>query len=256
MGSRPISKRQKVPLEEEARLRRESEALKKEVLVFIDKDSLKNDILKELKGADSKFGKVAQHPAILLVLSFIFTTGLGAWLTSRWQRSEWDRQQVFLAQQRNLDQKRATADEVTKAIAETATAADDVLALFVWDDGEPRAVKESWRQSSRNWRISSKTLLPKLVAYFRNPEARSLFDQINSNRTLIGNKIRNLLDDYTKYKRETLAKLDRERVEEDRKSTLDKINEVRDLLGQLIDIMVKEIREDGQPQPLNISFGG
>src|SRR6185503_19167642 len=121
------------------------------------------------------------------------------------------------------------ADEVTKAIAETATAADDVLALFVWDAGEPRAVKESWRQSSRNWRISSKTLLPKLVAYFRNPEARSLFDQINSNRTLIGNKITNLLDDYPKYKRETLAKLDRERVEEDRKSTQNKINEVRDL---------------------------
>lgn len=250
MHSRPIFKHREVQSGEKARSTEEMEALKKELVEFIDKDSLKNDILKELKIANRSFGKIAQHPAILLVLSFIFTTGLGAWLTSRWQKLEWDRQQVYLAQQRNLDQKRATADDVTKAIAETTTAADDVLALFKWDSPEPRRVTESWKQSSKNWRINSKTLLPKLNAYFRSAEAKKVFGEIDSNRTLLGNAIRNLLEDYPKYKRETLAASERKRVKEDYENTLKMVNEARNLLGRLIDIMVNEIREDGQPQPL------
>lgn len=230
----------------------DKEAIKQEVLIQLEREQLKKEILNDLKPSESGFFEFLKHPAVLLILGFILTTLAGGWLTSNWQSREWYNQQLYLARQRELDQKYAITDQLTKAVGQSVTAADDVLAMFYWE-GSPKArstdekeIREYWRQSSRAWRVDSSSLVPKLAAHFKNRRIIEAFDEIVGKRLLIGNKIKNLLGDLDLSSRTMHTDPGiRARASE----TLDLDNELREALRTLAATMVTEILEDGTPQP-------
>jgi hypothetical protein len=156
---------------------------------------------------------------------------------------EWHNQQDYIAANHEHEYKHEIADEATKAIAETYTAANDILRLLIWhEDPEKRKEveieqKKDWEQASRKWRIASRTLLPKLEAHFKDRIIHETFENIIVNRKQLGNLITNLLDQPEK-------KADKDHPSVKRAQEL--INQVIEPPGHLrtlITAMVKEIQE-------------
>lgn len=230
--------------------------LKKEILEVIGVEALKKEVFEEIKGDNSKINEFAKHPAVLLILGFIFTTFVGSWLTWWYQSWEWDRQQDRLAQQRYLDGKKTTAEDVIKAIAETISASDDVLSLFYWNIGdksnkvEEQKRRDNWEQTSLKWRNNIYILPPKLNTYFKNPEIQPKLNEIIQERNLVGNNLTNMLTDYDEDRNKAL---NNSGFESDKTETLNKVNKIRDLLGQLTNILIKEIQEEEQKTPQKIN---
>jgi hypothetical protein len=177
------------------------------------------------------------------------TTGVGTAITWLYQSREWNRQQAYLSQQRYLEEKKAIADEVTKAIAETVSASDDILSLYYWNtvDNSSSEVDnkrmENWEQTSLKWRTSLYTLPAKLRIYYRDKQIQLILGEIIKKRNRVGNDIENLLVEYQSNKQTALAN---EENKKDADETLKRINEIRKSLGELTSIMVAEIRIDGQ----------
>ncbi|HEX8266947.1 MAG TPA: hypothetical protein VF596_16205 [Pyrinomonadaceae bacterium] len=234
--------------------KKDRELLKREILVSIGIESLKKEILNDTNSQEAKIAALSKNPAVLLILGFILTTGIGTFFTWIYQSGEWSRQQKYLNQQRNFDEKKDLVDETTKAIAEMIAAADDALSIFYWNDNnkivskEDINRKEKWEQNSLNWRTSMYTLPPKLKTYFRNSEIETKFGEIVEQRKFAGNNIKNLYTDYVINKTKALKNPENQEYIED---SLNKINEMRQQLGELTGLMIKEINEDSNQ---NISY--
>jgi hypothetical protein len=136
-----------------------------------------------------------RHPAVLLLLGFLFTTTGGSIVTELWKAKEWHNEQGQLGRQRALEKKYALVDELFRSVAETTTAAEDVLATetWTWKDVDAERRKQAWLTTSTNWRISSKIVRQKLNTYFSTPSLPTQFDEIIDTRKQLGNIITNLL---------------------------------------------------------------
>ncbi|HWX43579.1 MAG TPA: hypothetical protein VN345_20740 [Blastocatellia bacterium] len=161
---------------------------------------------------------------------------------------------MYLAKQRRLDQKYAIINDLTKAGGETIAAGDDVLTLFFWKGSRKlRAEQEAekrkyWQQSSRAWRISSGSLAAKINANFNSQEVKNALTQLTLNRKYAGNQITNLLEDLDKFKDKVLTEA---RIQENANAALTLFNDLWPQLGQLTEAMVREIRDEGNPNPVS-----
>lgn len=194
-------------IDDENALQRRNE-FKNEILAAIEKDSLKTEILDELKPKKTLWKKL-EHPALLLLIGFVLTTGLGGILTYFWQYKQWKGQQEYIQKQNELERARITQqaiikqkydikDETIRAIAEINTAGEEILISFTWDPkdrrrktGAPNLTK-AWREASKNWRINSKIILQKITYRFVNPEISKSFGKMMAVRSEVGNKIASL----------------------------------------------------------------
>lgn len=136
-----------------------------------------------------------KHPAVLLLLGFLSTGVLGASLASFWKSREWHNEQRYLFGQRALQKKYELTEEAFKAVAETTTAAENVLALYAFNgsDEDFKTQRAAWDKSSQTWRIESKVLREKLETYFHNAGLVPKFDEIIKDRRYLGNIITQLL---------------------------------------------------------------
>lgn len=261
--------------------REEMESLKNEVVAEIRKESFKKELLEELemRGFRASLRKTAQHPAVLLILGFGLTSLLGSGLTFLWQNKANAKQESRAAEQRDFEQRQNSrqrliqqkyllVDEVAKAVAETSTAAEDIL--DAWDRANKQAYPERlkyWQvEGSRKWRVANKTLIPKLSSTFRDPQVGAIFDKIIEHRSYIGNYIVNLrvlhdrlgwagmekCKEVGKFKKNDPCK----DVTDFKDKALTRINRMADELGKLMNVMVLEIKVDEQPivPPVQGSF--
>ena len=143
----------------------------------------------------SRLSVFFKHPAVLLLLGFVSTSVVGTMLTETWKSREWRNQQGYLFAQRALEKRYALIDETVKAVAETNTAAEDVLASYTWNwnPGDLKQRRAKWLEGSWSWRVNSKVISQALSTYFANPRVSSRFDDIIRKRRQLGNIITNLL---------------------------------------------------------------
>ncbi len=138
-------------------------------------------------------GNFFEHKAVLLLMGFGLTTVCGTCLSSHWKQLEWQNQQKYLLQQRDLDKQTELIGELTKAVAETNAAGEDILALYQQSEldrpEEIRERRDNWRKISREWRIASELLQQQLAIYFKNPSIQTKFDAILTQRRFLGNII-------------------------------------------------------------------
>jgi len=161
--------------------------IKREVLEQLKLESINEEVAKEPQGANAgfSFSQFAQHPAFLVIVGFVLTGIVGNLLLSYWQQREWERQQIRLVQIRGIEQKYAVIDEIAKAIGEHNSAAQNVVVVVLRDlddntrlNSELPELSKGWDTARRDWRGSSSILKQKLIVYFKNKEARELFESI------------------------------------------------------------------------------
>ena len=243
--------------------------LRNEVIAEIRKETFKKEILEELgmRGFRASVRKTAQHPAVLLILGFALTSALGGGLTFLWQNKANAKQESRAAQQRDFEQKQAARqrliqqksaliDEVAKAVAETSTAAEDILDAFERSNRRayPERLKYWQSEGSRKWRVASKLLIPKLNSTFRHKQVNACFQTLIGHRSYIGNDIANLEGLH--------ARLGWKRMETDKEAeellaeAHVKINEMAAELETLMSVMADEIKVDEVPiiQPVQGGF--
>jgi hypothetical protein len=235
----------------------EMEKLRDEIVVEIRKESFKKEILSDLEAdARNSFWKAAQHPAILLVLGFALTTGLGSFLTYKWQSRANEKQAERQTQQQKYDQDQSTrqrtiqqkyelTDEVVRAVAETNTAAEDILVAFQWNPKDRRAFPERtkyWQEASRKWRVESKILIQKLVFRFTDQKIGSSFQAIVEKRKDVGVTIEYIQDLIGEKGWKGMQNDSNAAQETKRCRKL--INEIRDELGVLMREMIADIKID------------
>lgn len=198
-------------------LKRESERvrpeivakIKGEVLEELDRDDLKKKILSEVRPRKSSIGSFLEHPASMLVAGFILTTIFGTIITSCWKYREWQNEQAYTATQTHCERERLTMtegikqknevkEEIIKRVAETNTAAEEILKYFEIAPTRQEQEKEErskyWKEASRNWRINSKILKQRLILRFNNPSISTLFAEITRYRSWVGVHIDNQQD--------------------------------------------------------------
>jgi hypothetical protein len=229
----------------------ELKAMIREALDDLSKESIKNEVVRDLTPADSKssLAQFAQHPAFLLFISFALTGLFGTWISSRLQSREWDRQQDRLIRIKRAEQKYNFVEELTKAIAESNAAERDVLISFdpQWRVGDPSRqqtrndrIKFFQEQGGRNWRINSALYRARLNTYFNDPKLVKAFDEIMNRRSDIGSRIGSLIDDFRKNNRVVTDAMFIADVESVNKL----IDENRDALQEMIDVMVQKTQKD------------
>src|ERR1043165_5368516 len=101
-------------------IQQDREALIKDVLDQLEKDALKEEIIRRLNAPpqESLILKALKHPVSLLFLGVILTGVAGNWLASFWQSREWERQQQRQVQLKGIETKYGLIDEVTKLVEE------------------------------------------------------------------------------------------------------------------------------------------
>lgn len=220
------------------------------------RESLKSDILDELKGK-RRSSKFFSHPAVLLVLGFIFTSVLGASLSSYWQSREWHRQQSLQAKERALEQKYQIANEVAQSIGEAYGPAAGVISAIQIEYTPLRRqeLKEkvpAWRQARQQLLIKSSALVQKLGTHFpvdptstfQEPkDARShflkIFYAIHRNYVDISNLLEEL-----EQKRGKKGK-EKDAIDDKAKSILESLSDLRDVeTVKLMEILAGDIKED------------
>jgi hypothetical protein len=237
----------------------DKENLKNEVLREIEKESFKKEIIKEIQEANPKFSfsKFAQHPLLLLILGFIFTGIISAWLTSVWQSnewnrqqtiqsSEWDKQQLRLLQISEINQKYGIIDEATKSVVEHDFAATDILTTFTWKSDDKRLSEEAperkkhWQQIGKEWRIASQKLLQKLIIHFKDPRIQRTFETAIEDRKRIDSDIENLRLEFERNK--DLA--EDEAFKKRTYDSYDATNKATGDLRELFEMMIIDIQTD------------
>lgn len=140
-----------------------------------------------------------KHPAFLLALTFILTGVFGSLLTSCWQAQEWARGQSVRVADEATKEREAVLRLTTESVAESFTAAEDVLHLFAWNWTPYSPVvrlKErsaQWAEASTKWRVAEKLLLARVQASYTSQPPQKLLDDIVSQRRELGVDIQNLL---------------------------------------------------------------
>jgi hypothetical protein len=166
---------------------------------IVEVETFRDDVQKALQPVhgptEGRLSRFFQQQAVLLVLGFVLTAGLGSWLTYFWKERDWKNQQNYLSAQRALDKKYAVIDKTFKEVAVTTAAAEDILATHygTWTAKEVQERRDNWNTTSRNWRVASKVLSENIAASFSNPKIQSTFEGIVVKRKQLGNKITNLL---------------------------------------------------------------
>lgn len=156
----------------------------KDILVELENESFKNEVLKELKDASQKKPPgFWQHPAFLLVLGFFLTTVLGTWLTLFWQGRDQQKQREQLAHERSINQKYEVADQINKAVAEAYTATHVALHLLASELHNVRTKEDAgrevfWNQAIRAWIPTSLVLQQKLAVNFKDDAAAAEYQKI------------------------------------------------------------------------------
>jgi hypothetical protein len=184
-----------------------------------------------------------KHPAVLLVLGFIFTTVIGSVLSGWWQYQQWARQETLRAN-----------EEATK---ERLAVAEDVLHLFAFSwhqKSEVVTLKERashWTLRSREWRVAEKVLVARASSAFPDAVTRKLLQTIIDDRTLVGNDIENLLS-IADTQRGHYSQKDLNEIDETSKHALSIINGVSredQKLAKLISHMIAETRNAQNTPP-------
>lgn len=228
----------------------ESEDLKQKiraVLVDLEKESFKNEVLQELKEA-KRGGGFLNHPAVLLVLGFVLTGGVGTWLTSVWQSTEQQRQREQLAHEHALQQKYELTDQINKAVAE-AYAGTQVMLHSLWYEGDKKEIAEReayWNQARRNWIVNSLVLQQKLTINFKRDEDLLLYQKIVDEGEQMGVKIDRAV---SILKRSNWKALDDKNVAVNRKQALDMANDMREHTKELLRSLVDDIHKDEGSEP-------
>lgn len=148
---------------------------------------------------EKESGGFFKHPAVLLVLTFIFTGILGSVLSTCWQNKQWAEQEKYHAAELATQERLETIRYATETIAASVASAEDVLHLFSWSwpaKSEVAILGERakyWREESRKWRVAEKVLSARVHASFNDKDVNSLLDQIIDDRYNLGNAITNLL---------------------------------------------------------------
>jgi hypothetical protein len=198
-----------------------------------------------------------EHPLVLLVIGFLLTTGAGSVVTSWWQYEQWSRQQHYRAAQDMTKERAAVMTFTAQSIAQSFTAAEDVLQLFAWDwrkGSNVAALKEraaNWTVESRKWRTTEKVLLARVPAAYSDPQTAILLDDIVGARKRLGNDITNLLaiEDQARGHR---SEADQHEIDDTSKHALDLVNSVTGKDGTLrkvIQQMLNETRKGDQLPP-------
>src|SRR5205807_7900877 len=152
-------------------------ALIAEAVNDLQRDQLKIELPEEIRSKKEKtsLSTFASHPAFLLIIGFIFTGIIGTLITSKWQKSEWDRQQARLVHIRRIDQKEKLMEELVQSVADSNATEEDVLNAFSdeWRPRDPQRENiteerlEAWqKQGGRTWRIAVDMIRSKLNFYF------------------------------------------------------------------------------------------
>jgi len=227
--------------------------LKQELLDELRKqDSLKKDLLRELQPVDrgSSFSRFIQHPAILLILGFVFTSGIGAGVTYFWQKRERIESQRQADYKREIEEKHAIAENILRTVAETNTAVEDLVKLYFNTERDKRVRNQMeterlqyWQTTSRDWRVNSKIIQQKLKDHFKNQDVQKLFQEIVTKRFDIGQK----LDDH-RYKIKTwnwqIPECEKENFRKGLRNTLGVKEAMLDDMRSLVAMLNQEIREE------------
>lgn len=168
------------------------QAVKKEIIDEVRKDLRSKDVLGGLEEDNwkSTLGRLFQHPAVLVLLTFVVTSLLGTQITSSWQ-----------SKQRELEQKYGVIDHVNKAVSDNLTAAQDIVGLYQYEQGarDRKEIEKErwtyWQQKSREWRINSNVIPQKLKGNFKDPEIQQFFKDLLNKSFELSVNIKNLKGD-------------------------------------------------------------
>jgi hypothetical protein len=225
--------------------------LKGELREEIEKDALKREIISEVASKESQVYAFLKHPVTLLLVAFVLTTLLGTIIASCWKYWEWENEQAYLKTQAQCDRERQTRsdeirqkyevkDEIIKRVAETNTAAEEILLYFQMDSIRRKQLQHErtqyWQDATRAWRINEKILRQRLLLRFENRDVARLFETLGRYRGWVGININN--------QQEALSHggaICREIVDQ---SNLCMSHVTWDLMPQVIEMMNKEILED------------
>jgi hypothetical protein len=153
---------------------------------------LKKDILNDLKPTSLKTQLLewSKHPVLLLLLG----SALGGWLSSCYQKREWNRQQGLLAEKQKIEKKISMRDEVTDSIIEAYGAAETAVRPFFYENAATFAAAEKdrekeWAEASKKWQHARLKLRQKLDLYFTDPNIKNKFMEIIDSTNQNGNSL-------------------------------------------------------------------
>jgi hypothetical protein len=175
----------------------ERERLREEELF---RKSLRTEL--EEKKSTSKIADFFSQAGLLLI-GFLLTTLAGSILTHIWSSREAESQQSRIQRQHAFELRYVVIDKMLKTVAETDTAAEDVLRTYEWKNWKTSEIGESrknWLVKSREWRIASQVVEEEIFINFADPQVSTNFAQIMENRDRVGNVITNLLNNGYKRK--------------------------------------------------------
>jgi len=155
----------------------------------------------EEKKSTSKIADFFSQAGLLFV-GFLLTTLAGSILTHIWSTRESENQQSRIGRQHAFELRYVIVDKMLKTVAETDTAAEDILRTYEWTNWKTSEIVESrknWLAKSREWRIVSQVVEEEIFINFSNPQVSTNFAQVMENRYQVGNSITNLLN--KNYKR-------------------------------------------------------
>jgi len=163
-----------------------------------EEEVFRKEIRTELleKKNTSKIGDFLSQAGLLFV-GFLLTTAAGSVLTHIWSARESENQRLRIERQHAFDLRYAIVDKMLRAVAETDTAAEDILRTYEWSEWKTPEVGESrknWLAKSREWRIASQVTEEEIFINFSDPQISTNFLQIEEYRLRLGNIITNLLN--------------------------------------------------------------
>lgn len=212
--------------------------LKKQIVAEVKKDALLKSVAahEERRGRAHQVSRFFQHPAVLVLLTFVCTSWLGSYLTSSWQ-----------GKQLALQEKYQITDQLNRGFAEYATAAEDILSLYTYEDGASNRQTvenerwEYWQKRSREWRILSNVIRQKLNGNFKTPQINETFSEVKETQYEFGVDIKNMKVDVDAKSWETVKQ---EEFQNEKKRLLGVLNGSRAKMATLLDLMMKEIENE------------
>lgn len=208
--------------------------VKQEIIEEIRKDLRSKEILGGLEESDwkSKSSKIFQHPAVLVLLTFLFTGFVGTQLTNSWQ-----------TKQRKLSQKYEIVDHVNKAVSDNLTATQDIVGLYQYEQGASNRIEiekerwDYWQQKSRELRVNANLIQQRLKGNFKDPEIQRIFKELLAKSLELSVTVKNLKDEVGKnWELVTTSEFNKRLTD-----ILDVVQSVKGLLEQMLDRASDEI---------------
>jgi hypothetical protein len=134
-----------------------------------------------LRSQQSGIAAFLAHPATLLVLAFLLTSGVGALLSHGWQDRQWERQQRHAWDEHLLREKYGVIDLLSQSAGEDMAAARDIVDIIFWcwnEDLEHARIERriaEWEKARRGWRAKSIMLHNRVLVFFND---RTALDQL------------------------------------------------------------------------------